>query len=420
MDRVPSLCRDCLAAFDGPGRCPACRSPRVIAHPELRSLAMAHLDCDAFYASVEKRDDPSLRDRPVIVGGGNRGVVATACYIARIRGVRSAMPMFKALKLCPEAVVLQPRMERYAEVSRAIRGLMLELTPQVEPLSLDEAFLDLSGTARLHRADPATLLARLQARIERELGVTASVGLSHNKFLAKVASDLDKPRGFKVVGRAETEGFLAPRPVSIIWGVGQAAVRALEADGIRTIADLRARDRAHLVRRFGALGDRLWSLAHGQDARAVVPDHALKSISHETTFEIDTADLDTLRRHLWTLAEQVSARAKARSLAGQTVTLKLKRADHTTVSRRQTLPEPTQMADRLFRAALPMLSRDLHQGPFRLIGVGLAALVSATGAETSGDLLAPEDARRLAAERAADRIRARFGPGSIVLGRSLR
>jgi DNA polymerase-4 len=420
MDRVPSLCRDCLAAFDGPGRCPACRSPRVIAHPELRSLAMAHLDCDAFYASVEKRDDPSLRDRPVIVGGGNRGVVATACYIARIRGVRSAMPMFKALKLCPEAVVLQPRMERYAEVSRAIRGLMLELTPQVEPLSLDEAFLDLSGTARLHRADPATLLARLQARIERELGVTASVGLSHNKFLAKVASDLDKPRGFKVVGRAETEGFLAPRPVSIIWGVGQAAVRALEADGIRTIADLRARDRAHLVRRFGALGDRLWALAQGQDARAVVPDHALKSISHETTFEVDTADLDRLRRHLWTLAEQVSARAKARSLAGQTVTLKLKRADHTTVSRRQTLPEPTQMADRLFRAALPMLSRDLHQGPFRLIGVGLAALVSATGAETSGDLLAPEDARRLAAERAADRIRARFGPGSIVLGRSLR
>jgi DNA polymerase-4 len=256
MDRVPSLCRDCLAAFDGPGRCPACRSPRTVTHPELRSLAIAHLDCDAFYASVEKRDDPSLRDRPVIVGGGHRGVVATACYIARIRGVRSAMPMFKALKLCPEAVVLRPRLERYAEVSRAIRGLMLELTPQVEPLSLDEAFLDLSGTFRLHRADPATLLARLQARIERELGVTASIGLSHNKFLAKVASDLDKPRGFKVVGRAETSGFLAPRPVSIIWGVGQAAVRALEADGIRTIADLRARDRAHLVRRFGALGTR--------------------------------------------------------------------------------------------------------------------------------------------------------------------
>jgi DNA polymerase-4 len=310
-------------------------------------------------------------------------------------------------------------MERYAEVSRAIRGLMLELTPQVEPLALDEAFLDLFGTARLHRADPATLLARLQARIQRELGVTASVGLSHNKFLAKVASDLDKPRGFKVVGRAETAGFLAPRPVSVIWGVGQAAVRALEADGIRTIADLRARDRAHLVRRFGTLGDRLWSLAHGQDARAVVPDHALKSISHETTLEADTADPDTLRRHLWTLAEQVSARAKARSLAGQTVTLKLKRADHTILTRRQTLPEPTQMADRLYRAALPMLSRELLQGPFRLIGVGLAFLAPSSGAESSGDLLAPEAARRLAAERAADRIRARFGPESIVLGRSL-
>jgi DNA polymerase-4 len=417
---MDALCRDCLTAWNGAGRCPACRSPRTVAHAELRTLAIAHLDCDAFYAAVEKRDDPSLRDRPVIVGGGKRGVVATACYIARIRGVRSAMPMFKALALCPDAVVVPPRMALYVEVSRAIRTLMLELTPLVEPLSLDEAFLDLSGTDRLHRAPPSTLLARLQRRIEREIGVTASVGLSHNKFLAKIASDLDKPRGFKVIGLAETGAFLARQPVGVIWGVGRAAVAALEREGIRTVADLRARDRKTLVKRFGSLGDRLWNLAHGQDHRAVVPDQALKSISHETTFLEDTAELDLLRWHLWSLAEQVSGRAKARGLAGAVVTLKLKRADHSLLTRRQTLQTPTRMADRIYRTTLPMLRRDIVEGPFRLIGVGLAGLSPATDAETGGDLLDDAEGRRLAVERIADQIRARFGHDSIMFGRSLR
>ncbi|PJN96384.1 DNA polymerase IV, partial [Amaricoccus sp. HAR-UPW-R2A-40] len=206
---MPSLCRDCLTPSPDPGRCPACRSPRTVAHPELLDLAIAHVDCDAFYASVEKRDDPSLRDVPLIVGGGQRGVVTTACYLARIHGVRSAMPMFQARRLCPQAVVVKPRMARYVEVSRQIRALMEALTPLVEPLSLDEAFLDLTGTERLHKAPPALLLARLQARVEAELGVSVSVGLSHNKFLAKTASDLDKPRGFSVIGRAETAAFLA-------------------------------------------------------------------------------------------------------------------------------------------------------------------------------------------------------------------
>jgi len=418
---VTALCRDCLTAREGgPDRCPACRSPRVLAHPELGTLAIAHLDADAFYASIEKRDNPGLRDRPVIVGGGARGVVATACYIARLSGVRSAMPMFKALKLCPDAAVVRPRMSLYAEVGRQIRAMMLELTPMVEPLSLDEAFLDLSGTERLHRAPPAVLLARLQARIERELGLTASIGLSHNKFLAKVASDLDKPRGFRLVGRAETLDFLAPLPVSIVWGVGRAAVRALEAEGIRSIADLRARDRARLTRRFGSLGDRLWRLAHGEDVRAVSPDNALKSISHETTFDADTADLDTLRRHLWSLAEQVSARAKARGLVGSVVTLKLKRADHRLLTRRQMLATPTQMAERLYRTALPMLRRDISTGPFRLIGIGLAGLTEKPLGDSGADLLDPGLQRRLDAERAADQIRTRFGHDSIILGRSLR
>ncbi|MFT3975327.1 MAG: DNA polymerase IV [Amaricoccus sp.] len=415
---MPCFCRDCLSPLPAESvRCPACGSPRLLRHAELDRLSVAHLDCDAFYAAVEKREDPSLRDRPLIVGGGHRGVVSTACYIARVRGVRSAMPMFKALQLCPDAVVRPPRMALYAEVSRAMQAMMLELTPLVEPLSLDEAFLDLSGTARLHRAPPALLLARLQRRIEVELGVTASVGLSHNKFLAKIASERDKPRGFAVIGREETDGFLAPQPVSIIWGVGQAGLRSLERDGIRTIADLRGRDRATLVRRFGSLGDRLWHLARGEDGRSVTPDRPLKSISHETTFDADIADVAVLGRHLWQLAEKVSARAKRLGLAGRVVTLKLKRADHSILTRRQTLDEPTAMADRMYRTALPLLQRDTGAGPFRLIGIGVATL-SALGAE-SGDLLSPASERRLKAERAADSIRARFGEKAIILGRSL-
>src|SRR5690606_6149643 len=338
-------------------------------------------------AAVEKHDDPALRDRPVIVGGRHRGVVATACYLARIRGVRSAMPMFQALKLCPDAVVVPPRMARYAEVSRAIRAMMLALTPMVEPLSLDEAFLDLTGTERLHQAPPALVLPRLHTRITRELGVSVSVGLSHNKFLAKIASDLDKPRGFRIIGRAETEAFLAPRPVGMIWGVGRAAVQALEAEGLRTIADLRARDRAWLIRRFGSLGERLWQLSRGNDSRLIEPERPLKSISHETTFDVDLSDPDTLRWHLWSLAEQVSARAKARNLGGRVVTLKLKRADHSLLTRRQTMPAPSQMADRIYRCAAEMLHRDMSSAPFRLIGTGISGLVRAAQADPGDDLL---------------------------------
>ncbi|MFN3614584.1 MAG: DNA polymerase IV, partial [Rubrimonas sp.] len=289
----PSLCRDCLARFETANdrpRCPVCVGPRVIAHPELWSLAVAHVDCDAFYAAVEKRDDPSLRDRPVIVGGGRRGVVSTCCYIARIKGVRSAMPMFKALALCPEAVVIKPRMSVYAEASRAIRALMLGLTPLVEPLSLDEAFLDLSGTERLHGAPPAVMLARLQARVAAEVGVTVTVGLSHNKFLAKIASELDKPRGFSVVGRAETEAFLGPRPVTAIWGVGREMAARLREHGVERIEQLRAHDKAALTARFGAMGARLHDLARGIDMRPVSPRHDARSVSAETTFDDDIAD----------------------------------------------------------------------------------------------------------------------------------
>jgi DNA polymerase IV len=417
---MPALCRDCLHSFETGARCPACRSPRVLAHAELHELSIAHMDCDAFYASVEKRDNPALRDQPVIVGGGTRGVVSTCCYIARIKGVRSAMPMFQALKLCPEAVVIKPRFAAYVEASRAIRAMMEELTPVIQPLSLDEAFLDLSGTARLHGAPPAVLLARLVRRMETDLGLTGSVGLSHNKFLAKIASDLDKPRGFSVIGRAGTEDFLARQNVRVIWGVGQAAQAALDQAGIRTIADLLRWDRRDLGARFGQMGDRLWHLAQGIDRRPVERDEKLKSISKETTFDDDTADPDLLDGHIWRLAEQVADRAKAKDLGGRTVTLKLKRADFTLISRRHALDQPTQLADRIYREARALFDASRERGPFRLVGVGISDLSPGDQADVAGDLLDPGAGARGKAERAADAIRARFGKHAIIKGRALR
>ena len=417
---MSSLCRDCLKRFPGGSRCPACRSPRVLSHPELDSLSIAHMDCDAFYASVEKRDNPELRDKALIVGGGTRGVVSTCCYLARIKGVRSAMPMFEALRLCPEAMVVRPRISHYAGVSRQIRAMMEELTPLIEPLSLDEAFLDLSGTARLHGAPPAVLLARLTKRMEDELGVTGSIGLSHNKFLAKIASDLDKPRGFSVIGLGETAAFLADKPVGMIPGVGTASKAALEAAGIRKIQDLLRWEISDLTARFGQQGTRLWHLARGEDRRPVARDSELKSISKETTFEKDTSDGDLLDGHLWRLAVQVSDRAKAKDLAGRTVTLKMKKGDFQTVTRRQALSDPTQLADRIYRAARDMLERSGTGEPLRLIGCGLADLCPGGEADRSPDLLDPDAAKRAKAEAATDAIRARFGEDAIRKGRALR
>lgn len=378
------------------------------------------MDCDAFYASVEKRDNPELVDKPVIIGGGKRGVVSTACYVARIRGVRSAMPMFKALKLCPDAVVITPRMSVYAEVSRKIRKLMEELTPAIEPLSLDEAFLDLRGTQRLHGAPPAVMLARLVKRMKDELGITGSIGLSHNKFLAKIASDLDKPRGFAVIGAAETEDFLRPKPIRLIWGVGEASQQALERAGIRTFEDLLRWDIQDLTARFGSMGDRLWHLARGQDRRRVTRNAPIKSISNETTFYEDTGDLDILDGHLWRMSEKVADRAKAKGMAGRIVTLKLRQADFKIVSRRIALPDATQIADRIYRTARGLFEPLHARGPFRLIGTGISELVPESQADLVGDLLDPQAETRAKAERATDAIRERFGSDAIVKGRALR
>lgn len=415
-----AICRECLSLIAPARRCPKCRSPRVLAHEELFDLTIAHMDCDAFFASVEKRDNPELADKPVIVGGAKRGVVSTACYLARIRGVRSAMPMFQALKLCPDAVVVKPRMSTYVEVSRQVRAMMDELTPVVEPLSLDEAFMDLAGTEKLHGAPPAVMLARLVKRMKDELGITGSIGLSHNKFLAKVASDLDKPRGFSVIGKGETQDFLREKPVRLIWGIGPAAQESLDKAGIRTFNDLLRWEQQDLINRFGSMGDRLYHLARGQDRRRVSSRTPMKSISNETTFFEDTQNLKVLDGHLWRLAEKVADRAKARSLAGRVVTLKLKRANHSSLTRRTSLRSATQIADHIYRTARELLDQAVDEGPFRLIGCGISDLVSDSQADMTGDLLDPQAGQRADVERAADKIRQKFGDGAILKGRALR
>jgi DNA polymerase-4 len=313
----PGFCRDCRRdAPDGVFRCPACGSPRLLRHPELDALAIAHVDCDAFYAATEKRDDPSLADKPVIVGGGQRGVVTTCCYVARTFGVHSAMPMFEAKRLCPHATIVRPRMEKYAEGGRAVRARMRDLTPLVEPVSIDEAFMDLSGTERLHGMPPAKSLARFSERVEQELGITVSIGLATNKFLAKIASDLDKPRGFAILGASEAAAFLAPKSVSLIFGVGKVAQARLAKDGLRSIGDLQRAGETELTRRYGGEGARLYRLAHGRDERQVKSERG--SISR-TTFEQDVAELQRCAAAV-AIEREGLGRLKANELAGTTVT----------------------------------------------------------------------------------------------------
>lgn len=414
-----ALCRDCSARAPASARrCPECGSPRLVSHPELDTLTIAHIDCDAFYASVEKRDNPDLRDKPVIVGGGQRGVVSTCCYIARIYGVRSAMPMFKALEACPDAVVIPPNMAKYEAVGHEIRDRMRALTPLVEPLSIDEAFLDLTGTERLHHASAAETLVRFIRSLEEEIGITASVGLAPNKFLAKLSSDLEKPRGFSVVGRAEAKAFLAEKPVSMIWGVGKVLQQKLAGDGIRTIGQLQVADPTDLARRYGAMGLRLAKLCQGEDHRQITPERGAKSISAETTFDKDIASFDTLRPILRNLSEKVSARLKKSDLAGVTVSLKLKTADFKTLTRARQLPDPTQLADRIYRVGEDLLRKETDGRKFRLIGIGVSEF-SASALADPRDLVDQGADQRKKAELAMDALRDKFGRSSVELGLTL-
>lgn len=413
------LCRDCLehgAGTTAPMRCPGCGSPRLRSHAELFSLSTAHVDCDAFYASVEKRDDPSLRDKPLIIGGGVRGVVSTCCYIARQSGVRSAMPMFKARQLCPDAVIIKPNMAKYVAVSRQIREHMDALTPLVEPLSIDEAFLDMSGTQALHKAPPALVLARFARTVETEIGVSISVGLSHNKFLAKVASDLDKPRGFAVIGQAETLAFLAPKPISLIYGVGKVFTETLRKDGLVTIGQLQDEPPENLMRRYGETGARLARLARGEDSRRISSDDAMKTISSETTFNTDISDLDQLSTELLKVTERLSERLKAKQVVGDTVTLKLKSAGFRLRTRARHLMIPTQLANVIYDTGLSLLEREVDGTAFRLIGIGVSGIDAHVGSDPA-DLLEPAIARKAAAERAMDRVRNRFGREAVVRGK---
>src|SRR6201989_855873 len=327
LDGPTAFCRDCLKDCAGGfaskiRRCAECGSPRLLRHRALPALHLAHIDCDAFYATVEKRDNPELADKPVIIGGGKRGVVAGACYISRTFGVRSAMPMFKALDLCPQAVVIRPDMAKYVRVGREVRHAMQTLTPLVEPLSIDEAFLDLSGTQRVHGMIPAKVLAKFARDVERDIGITVSVGLSCNKFLAKIASDLDKPRGFAALDQADARTLLADKPVGFIFGVGPASEARLAARGFRIIADLQRADESELMKQYGGEGQRLFRLARGIDDRRVVADRGAKTISNETTFETDIRDFTTLEKTLWLLRAKGASRLKSSSLAGCTITLK--------------------------------------------------------------------------------------------------
>ncbi|MEI9932374.1 MAG: DNA polymerase IV [Rhizomicrobium sp.] len=416
---MSAFCRDCLTdAAEAAKQCRQCRGHRIVSHLELDALAIAHLDCDAFYAAIEKRDDPSLAGKPVIVGGGKRGVVSTCCYIARIDGVRSAMPMFKALKLCPKAIVINPRMAKYVEEGRRVRALMRDLTPLVEPLSLDEAYLDLSGTEKLHGQSPAKTMAALARRIETEIGITVSVGLSHNKFLAKLASELDKPRGFAVIGEREAVAFLRDKPVSMIRGAGAALQAKLAKDGITHIGQLQDADERDLARRYGSTGLWLYRAAHAQDTRIVDPSGEMKSISSETTFDENISTYTELEKILWRQCERVSARAKAMDLGGRTVTLKLRTAGFKIKTRSVSLDAPTQLADRIFRVSREMLKREIDGTFYRLIGAGLHNICAASECDPA-DLVDKGAGKRAKAEHAMDKVRAKFGGEAVGKGRGL-
>jgi DNA polymerase IV len=407
------FCRDCLGDLDSPAkRCSECGSPRLVRHPSLPSLTLAHIDCDAFYATVEKRDNPELADKPVIIGGGKRGVVSAACYISRTYGVRSAMPMFKALALCPQAAVIPPDMAKYVRVGREVRRAMQALTPLVEPLSIDEAFLDLAGTQRVHGMIPAKVLARFAQMVERDIGITVSVGLSCNKFLAKIASDMDKPRGFAALDQAEARAMLADKPVGFIFGVGPATQERLLQRGFRIIADLQRADETELMKQFSAEGRRLWRLARGIDDRLVVADRGAKTISSETTFETDIRDFVSLEKTLWRLSEKVSSRLKSSELAGSTITLKLKTADFRQRTRSQSIHAPTQLATKIFAISREMLAKEIDGTAFRLMGAGVSALRPGSQADDT-DML---DRRSAHAERAIDDLRRKFGNAAVIRG----
>ena len=417
----PGFCRDCLIELNIKTqliRCSNCSSPRLLRHSEIHKLSIAHIDCDAFYASVEKRDNPELEAKPLIIGGGRRGVVSTCCYIARTYGVYSAMPMFKANELCPEAIILVPNIKKYLSVSKDIKKIFDELTPVVEPLSIDEAFLDLSGTEKLHGMSPAKVLNKATKRIEHEIGITASIGLSYNKFLAKLASDLNKPNGFSVIGKKEAKRFLSTQPITKIWGVGKVLNKKMGRGGITQIGQLQKMDLNKLVRDYGIMGERLYYFSRGDDRRKVIPIQKVKSVSNETTLDGDIANYKALKKHLWQLCEKLSARLKQKHLSAKTVTLKLKTSNFRSISRSVSISSPTQMAEILYTQGKFLLKPECSGLKYRLIGIGVSKFSNDQDADMP-DLIDPVMDNKIKTEKAMDRIRDRFGSHIINKGRTL-
>ena len=397
--------------------CYFCQSPRLIKHPELGHLAIAHVDCDAFYASVEKRDKPELRDTPVLIGGSRRGVVAAACYIARTYGIKSAMPMYKALKKCPDAVVIPPNMKKYAAISKAVKAMMLQTTPLVQSISIDEAYLDLSGTNRLHQGVPAFTMARLANDVQKKLGITVSIGLSYNKFLAKLASDMDKPNGFSVIGEQNIKKFLANYPIQAISGVGRSLETKLKNDGIYTIFDLQRCSIQELQKRYGSIGARLFNFSNGIDSRVITPNPPAKSVSKEVTFSYDKRGLEQLKPVLWRLCDQLSSSLKSKNKFGKTITLKLKTSKFRTITRSKTIKAPTQLADVIYRVAFELLIPN-SRNTYRLMGVGLSTLSDNIGSvETDFDFLDDHDIKQEKLEKTIDQIREKVGANAIGKGR---
>jgi DNA polymerase IV len=378
---------------------------------------VVHIDMDAFYAAVEQLDHPEYRGRPVIVGadpkgGKGRGVVSTASYEARPFGVHSAMPISQAYRLCPHAIFLPVRMARYHEISERIFAIFERYTDVVEPLSIDEAFLDVTGSTRLF-GPVEDIAQRIKQDIARDERLVASVGVAPNKFLAKLASDLSKPDGFLVLHEADVEGFLRDLPVTRLWGVGKHTTRQLEALGLRTIGQVTQWPQTQLSKRFGSLGTHIWQLAHGIDDRPVTPHRHPKSIGAETTFGEDTDDAEILRHTLLELAEKVGQRLRAEGFMATKVTLKYRDADFVTLTRTQSLVEPTAVALDLYHAAAKLLSQVPNvRRRVRLLGITASELTSP--AQHQLVLFADATHKRLQAERAKDAIKARFGPQAIT------
>ena len=384
----------------------------------LGSRQILHVDMDAFFAAVEQLDNPALRGKPILVGGSpdKRGVVSTASYEARPFGCHSALPMAQAVRLCPQAIIVRPRMERYAEVSRQIFEIFEQFTPLVEPLSVDEGFLDVTGCERLF--GPGEQIGReLKHRINKVTGLTASVGVAPNKFLSKLASDLDKPDGLVVVPSDRIQDFLDPLPLKRLWGAGKATLQRFELLGRRTFGDVRRMQMAELRREFGEAGEQFFHLVRGEDNRPVVPDREAKSISHEVTFATDVLDLEYLRGILLNQTEDVARRLRRHDLLARTVTIKVRRFDFHTITRRVTLEAATDQTNVFWKAAAALL--DEHVGrdtlPVRLIGMGVSQLSTVEQRQLSL-FEPPQDKRQRTLDRTMDEIRSRFGKNAISRG----